>query len=139
MLTPGAILTMPADAAHVAECLGEEPAIGLHVYGGDVLGVERSMWDPDTLEEHPLTWDHYEILAQEGIRSRQAAAELKHAFRARSTFRFRLRRRAMPMAETGKPAPAFRVVNQDGAPVGLEDFAGRNVLIWWYPKADTRG
>ncbi len=43
------------------------------------------------------------------------------------------------MAETGKPAPAFRAVNQDGASVTLEDFSGRNVLIWWYPKADTRG
>ena len=64
VLTPGSLLTMPADAAHVAECLGDEPAIGLHVYGGDVLGVERSMWDPETLEEHPLEWDHYEVLAQ---------------------------------------------------------------------------
>ncbi len=43
------------------------------------------------------------------------------------------------MAEIGKPAPAFRAVNQDGASVALEDFRGRNVLIWWYPKADTRG
>ncbi len=64
VLTPGAILTMPAEAVHVVETLGGEPATGLHVYGGDVLGVERSMWDPDTLEEHPLTWDHYEILAR---------------------------------------------------------------------------
>ena len=64
VLEPGSILTMPADAAHVAECLGDEPAIGLHVYGGDVLGVERSMWDPDTLEEHPFVWDRYEILAR---------------------------------------------------------------------------
>ena len=43
------------------------------------------------------------------------------------------------MAEIGKPAPAFRAVNQDSASVALEDFFGRNVLIWWYPKADTRG
>ncbi len=64
VLEPGSILTMPADAAHVAECLGSEPAVGLHVYGSDVLGVERSMWDPETLEEHPLKWDHYEILAR---------------------------------------------------------------------------
>ena len=64
MVTPGTILTMPADAAHVAECMGDEPAIGLHVYGGDVLGVERHMWDPETLEQHALEWDHYEILAR---------------------------------------------------------------------------
>ena len=63
VLEPGAILTMAPDAAHVAECLGDEPAIGLHVYGGDVLGVARHMWDPETLERHPLEWDRYEILA----------------------------------------------------------------------------
>ena len=64
VLTPGTILIMPAEAAHAVETVGGEAAIGLHVYGGDVLGVARSMWDPDTLEEHPLEWDHYEILAR---------------------------------------------------------------------------
>jgi hypothetical protein len=55
---------MPAAAVHVAECTSDEPAIGLHVYGGNVLGLERHMWDPDTLAEHPLDWSKYEDLAQ---------------------------------------------------------------------------
>jgi predicted metal-dependent enzyme (double-stranded beta helix superfamily) len=55
---------MPADCAHVAECLGDEPAVGLHVYGANVLGVERSMWDPETMEEQVLDWRKYEPLAQ---------------------------------------------------------------------------
>ena len=55
---------MPADAVHVAECNGAEPAIGLHVYGAGVLGVKRRMWDPDTLGEQPLDWSKYEGLAQ---------------------------------------------------------------------------
>ncbi|MCH9670867.1 MAG: redoxin domain-containing protein [Gammaproteobacteria bacterium] len=36
-------------------------------------------------------------------------------------------------------APAFSVQNQDGNTVTLADFAGKNVLLWWYPKADTPG
>ena len=63
-LRPGDIVHIPADCAHVAECLGGEPAIGLHVYGANVLGVERSMWDPETMEEMELDWRRYEPLAQ---------------------------------------------------------------------------
>jgi|TARA_B100000315_G_scaffold90787_1_gene83417 peroxiredoxin Q/BCP len=43
------------------------------------------------------------------------------------------------MIEAGSLAPAFAMTNQDGAPVKLEDFAGKYVLLWWYPKADTPG
>lgn len=64
LLEPGSVLTMPADIVHVAECVDQEPAIGLHVYGANVLGVERQMWDPDTLQEQTLDWDLYEGLAQ---------------------------------------------------------------------------
>lgn len=64
ILQPGSVLPMTADTIHVAECLDQEPAIGLHVYGADVLGVERQMWDPDTLVEQPLDWTLYEGLAQ---------------------------------------------------------------------------
>lgn len=63
-LRPGDIIHMPADCAHVAECLGDEPAVGLHVYGANVLGVKRSMWDPETMEEMDLDWRQYEPLAQ---------------------------------------------------------------------------
>ena len=63
-LTRGAILPMRADTAHVAECLGNAPAIGLHVYGGDILALPRRMWNPETLEEHPLDWDLYERFAR---------------------------------------------------------------------------
>jgi hypothetical protein len=49
---------------HVAECLGDEPAIGLHVYGADVLATARHMWDPQSLERQPLDWTKYELLAQ---------------------------------------------------------------------------
>ena len=63
-LTRGAVLPMRADTVHVAECLGGVPAIGLHVYGGDILELPRRMWNPDTLEEHPLDWTLYETFAR---------------------------------------------------------------------------
>jgi len=64
VLERGSILPMRADTAHVAESVGDAPAVGLHVYGGDIIGLERHMWDPDTLEQHPLEWEYYEELAR---------------------------------------------------------------------------
>jgi thioredoxin-dependent peroxiredoxin len=43
------------------------------------------------------------------------------------------------LIEVGKPAPAFSLTNQDGKPVTLKQHAGKYVLLWWYPKADTPG
>jgi predicted metal-dependent enzyme (double-stranded beta helix superfamily) len=63
-LEAGSVFFMPARAVHVAECTSDTPALGLHVYGANVLGVERQMWDPDTVEEHPLDWSKYEGFAQ---------------------------------------------------------------------------
>lgn len=63
-LERGSVIFMPVDAVHVAECTSDEPAIGLHVYGGNVLGVDRHMWDPDSLAEHTLDWSKYEGFAQ---------------------------------------------------------------------------
>ena len=63
-LARGSVLPMLADVAHVAECIGNSPAIGLHVYGGDILDLPRRMWNPQTLEEHPLDWTLYESFAR---------------------------------------------------------------------------
>ncbi len=63
-LTRGAVLPMRADTVHVAECIGNAPAIGLHVYGGDILDLPRRMWHPETLVAHPLDWTLYEQFAQ---------------------------------------------------------------------------
>jgi predicted metal-dependent enzyme (double-stranded beta helix superfamily) len=63
-LKRGAILPMLPDTVHVAECLGNVPAVGLHVYGGDILALPRRMWNPASLEEHPLDWKRYETFAR---------------------------------------------------------------------------
>ena len=49
-LTRGSILPMLADTVHVAECLGNVPAIGLHVYGGDILELPRRCGIPKRLK-----------------------------------------------------------------------------------------
>ncbi len=63
-LEPGSILPMLAETVHVAESIGDGPAIGLHVYGADILEASRRMWDPQTLAEHPLDWTLYEKFAR---------------------------------------------------------------------------
>jgi peroxiredoxin Q/BCP len=41
--------------------------------------------------------------------------------------------------EEGKKAPAFRLAGPDGRPVTLADFAGQDVILYFYPKDDTPG
>ena len=36
-------------------------------------------------------------------------------------------------------APAFTLPDQNGKPVSLEQFKGRKVVLYFYPKADTPG
>ncbi len=43
------------------------------------------------------------------------------------------------MLESGQPAPAFTLPDQDGNDVSLSDFAGRTVVLYFYPKAATPG
>jgi peroxiredoxin Q/BCP len=43
------------------------------------------------------------------------------------------------MPEIGKQAPAFTLLNQDGERTSLEDFRGRKVLVYFFPRADTPG
>ncbi len=45
----------------------------------------------------------------------------------------------MALIDAGQKAPAFSLPNQDGKSVGLDQFSGKYVLLWWYPKADTPG
>lgn len=44
----------------------------------------------------------------------------------------------MPITE-GKAAPAFTLTDAKGAKVSLQDFAGKHVIVYFYPKDDTPG
>ena len=41
--------------------------------------------------------------------------------------------------EEGKAAPAFTLPDANGKGVSLKDFAGKNVILYFYPKDDTPG
>ena len=43
------------------------------------------------------------------------------------------------MIAEGERAPDFTLPDQDGEPVTLSDLAGRPVVLYFYPKADTPG
>ena len=43
------------------------------------------------------------------------------------------------MLNVGDPAPGFTVQDHTGATRRLSDYAGKFVVLWFYPKADTPG
>ena len=45
----------------------------------------------------------------------------------------------MTQLKTSDRAPDFSLTDQKGGSVGLSDFRGRKVLLYFYPKADTSG
>jgi peroxiredoxin Q/BCP len=45
----------------------------------------------------------------------------------------------MPLIEPGRKAPAFSLKDQDGKTHRLADYAGRPVVLYFYPKDDTPG
>ena len=45
----------------------------------------------------------------------------------------------MSLIDPGKKAPVFRLNDQEGAPHALGDYAGRPVVLYFYPKDDTPG
>ena len=53
-----------------------------------------------------------------------------------------LRKRSAPKPppiEIGVPAPDFSCTDHEGNTVQLGDFAGRRLLLWFFPKASTPG
>ena len=45
----------------------------------------------------------------------------------------------MPAIEPGQKAPVFSLKDQDGRADGLKEFAGRPLILCFYPKDDTPG
>ena len=45
----------------------------------------------------------------------------------------------MANLEIGDKAPAFKVLDQDGNKVGLADYKGKKVILYFYPAASTPG
>src|SRR5580765_3428487 len=45
----------------------------------------------------------------------------------------------MPLVEPGRKAPAFSLPDQEGRTHRLKDYAGRPLILYFYPKDDTPG
>ena len=45
----------------------------------------------------------------------------------------------MGKLDAGDIAPGFTLPDQDGKPVSLADFAGKQVVVYFYPRDDTPG
>lgn len=45
----------------------------------------------------------------------------------------------MTQLQPGTPAPSFTLPDASGSKVSLADYAGRNVVVYFYPKAATPG
>ena len=45
----------------------------------------------------------------------------------------------MPLIDPGKKAPAFSLKDQNGKTHRLSDYAGRPLVVYFYPKDDTPG
>ena len=45
----------------------------------------------------------------------------------------------MPPVEVGRKAPAFSAPDQSGIRRTLKEFAGRPLVLYFYPKDDTPG
>ena len=72
LVEPGSVFRMNVDTIHVAECAADEPAVALHVYGGDLDYLPRRVWHPHTFEEFPMEIDRYEefsIIASSDIKA----------------------------------------------------------------------
>ena len=45
----------------------------------------------------------------------------------------------MSVPKVGKMAPSFNLLNQDGVAVDLKSMRGKNIVLYFYPKASTPG
>ena len=41
--------------------------------------------------------------------------------------------------QEGRAAPGFSLPDADGNPVALDDFKGRHVVLYFYPRDNTSG
>lgn len=60
LVEAGEVMALGASAIHAISAPTHLPARAVHVYLGDIYGVERSVFDPDSLEAHPMGDERYD-------------------------------------------------------------------------------
>lgn len=60
-------------------------------------------------------------------------------FLASRSFFFKISREILFMLQPGDKAPVFSLLDQDDVPASLEDFRGKWVVLYFYPKDNTSG
>ena len=69
----GEAILLGPDVIHAIENPLDRPTLGLHVYGGDLLGHERHMWDPHTGEAHAYDVPQFNLWCRDLALQRRAA------------------------------------------------------------------
>lgn len=57
---PGGILVLAPRDVHAIANPDSAPSLGVHVYLGDIVGIERTLWDPTSGEALAFTLEAYE-------------------------------------------------------------------------------
>jgi predicted metal-dependent enzyme (double-stranded beta helix superfamily) len=60
LLEAGEMVALGERAIHAISSPEGQAARAVHVYLGDIYAVERSVFEPDTMTEHPMTSDRYD-------------------------------------------------------------------------------
>jgi cytochrome oxidase Cu insertion factor (SCO1/SenC/PrrC family) len=72
------------------------------------------------------------ICAEAHVNHRQTDAAIAIARHEKFLYRY-------GVMETNQKAPAFTLPDENGNPVSLEQFRGKTVVLFFYPKASTPG
>lgn len=64
MLEAGEVMVLGERAIHAISSPPHQDARAIHVYLGNIYDVERSLFDPETLEEHPFESDRYDAFCR---------------------------------------------------------------------------
>jgi len=58
-LTPGEVVLLEPDTIHAVSNPFSTPSLALHIYGADLFSTQRSMWNPNTMEESPFELNQF--------------------------------------------------------------------------------
>ena len=64
VLGAGDVMALGTRGIHAISAPVGQPARAIHIYLGDIFGAERSVFDPETLVEYPMTDDRYDEFCQ---------------------------------------------------------------------------